>query len=91
MRLPSDWTTPANGSLRSVVDHDYDSAERRGEDADQMREAGIDEEEIATRMRADLDQAPHPVDAVTCTGSHPKARKGRTRRAKSAERTMTDR
>ncbi|QYA99628.1 hypothetical protein I1A62_00415 (plasmid) [Rhodococcus sp. USK10] len=82
---------PGGDSLRSAADHDYDSAERRGEDADQMRAAGIDEEEVATRMRADLDQARHPIEAVAGAGSHPKARKGRARRGKSAERTMTGR
>ncbi|MFZ2176226.1 MAG: hypothetical protein WAW17_19750 [Rhodococcus sp. (in: high G+C Gram-positive bacteria)] len=82
---------PGGDSLRSVAEHDYDSAERRGGDVDQMRAAGIDEEEVATRMRADLDQARHPVESVTGTGSHPKARKGRSRRGKSAERTMTGR
>ncbi|WP_160104039.1 hypothetical protein, partial [Rhodococcus sp. T7] len=82
---------PGGDSLRSVAEHDYDSAERRGEDAEQMRAAGLAEEEVATRMRADLDQARHPVEAVTGEGSHPKARKGRARRGRSAERTMTGR
>jgi colicin import membrane protein len=82
---------PGGDSLRSVAEHDYDSAERRGDDADQMRAAGLAEEEVDTRMRADLDQARHPVEAVTGEGSHPKARKGRARRGKSAERTMTGR
>ncbi|CAG7642193.1 hypothetical protein SIM91_02605 [Rhodococcus opacus] len=90
-RADAELQAPGGDSLRSVADHDYDSAERRGEDADQMRAAGIDEEEVATRMRADLDQARHPVEAVAGTGSHPKARKGRARRGKSAERTMTGR
>ncbi|QQZ14514.1 MULTISPECIES: hypothetical protein [Rhodococcus] len=60
---------PRAASAQTALSND-DARNRppRQRDTDQMRAAGIDED-VATRMRADLDQARHPVESVAGTGS----------------------
>lgn len=70
----------------------YDSAERRDTTASDLEAKGIDQEVVATRMRADISQAKPATEAVK-TGAgmkSPKARKTRGR-APQAQRTGLDR
>ncbi|WP_295125043.1 hypothetical protein [uncultured Leifsonia sp.] len=59
----------------------YDSSERRASTAAELESKGIDQEVIATRMRADVSQAKPATAAVAAGGptKAPKARKARSR------------
>jgi hypothetical protein len=61
----------------------YDSAERRASTAGDLESKGIDQETVATRMRADVSQAKPAAEAVNgaTRGKAAKARKNRSRAA----------
>lgn len=68
----------------------YDSAERRSSTAGEMEAKGIDQEVVATRMRADVSQATPATDAVKGIGRGrtPKARRNRGRRGQVQRRGL---
>lgn len=70
----------------------YDSAERREGTAADLESKGVDQEVVATRMRADVSQAKPATEAVKGAGTRkaPKARKTRGRGAQ-VQRTGLDR
>lgn len=70
----------------------YDSAERRSATASDLEAKGIDQEVVATRMRADVSQAKPATEAVKAgrATTSPKARKTRARGAQ-VQRTGLDR
>jgi hypothetical protein len=70
----------------------YDSAERRGATASELRAKGIASDVVDTRMRADVSQARPATEAVAArtAGRSPKARKAQGR-AVQAQRTGLDR
>lgn len=70
----------------------YDSAERREATASELRDAGVPEKNVETRMRADVRQARPATQAVatTATKKAPKARKTSTR-VRTAQRGSQER
>ncbi|WP_188484815.1 hypothetical protein [Cellulomonas carbonis] len=69
----------------------YDSAERRGITAQEMKAQGVPPEQVATMMRADVSQARPATEATKSpTGRAPKARRSSRTRGAQVQRTGLD-